>query len=176
MKSLKKELQSVSKEFDVLTAKSKALTAEFKKKAAEQLKKARAAVRPEIAARKTACALKSLTKTMEKITKAVEKFEKEQRAKNLTAKSSPHRNAGTKKKTVGRKTPVKKMPSTTKKPGKPTATDQVLKTIHGSKNGVDVPALKKKTGFDEKKIRNIVSRAFKQGKIKRVGRGIYIAA
>jgi hypothetical protein len=30
-----------------------------------------------------------------------------------------------------------------------------------------------KTGFDEKKVRNIVFKAFKGGKIKRVGRGLY---
>jgi predicted transcriptional regulator of viral defense system len=71
---------------------------------------------------------------------------------------------------------VRIMRPTTNKTAKPTATDQVLKTINRSKNGVDVPTLIKKTGLDEKKIRNIVSRAFKQGKIKRVGRGIYVAA
>lgn len=175
MKRLKNDLHSVSKEFEALTRKSKALTAELKKKAADQLEKARAAVRPEMAARKTAQALKSLTKTMEKITRAVEKFEREHAAKNLKGKSRANRKAGPRKKTVGQKTAAKKMTSATKK-AKPTATDQVLKTINRSKNGVDVPTLIKKTGFDAKKVRNIVSRAFKQGKIKRIGRGIYVAA
>jgi hypothetical protein len=32
----------------------------------------------------------------------------------------------------------------------------------------------KRTGFGEKMIRDIVYRAHKQGKIKRVGRGLYI--
>ena len=36
--------------------------------------------------------------------------------------------------------------------------------------------LKKKTGFDDKKLRNIVFRLHKLGKIKRVGRGKYTAA
>jgi predicted transcriptional regulator of viral defense system len=30
-----------------------------------------------------------------------------------------------------------------------------------------------RTGFEEKKVRNIVYRLFQQGKIKRVGRGLY---
>jgi predicted transcriptional regulator of viral defense system len=32
----------------------------------------------------------------------------------------------------------------------------------------------KKTGFDQKKVRNILNRTFKQGKIKRVDKGIYV--
>jgi hypothetical protein len=34
----------------------------------------------------------------------------------------------------------------------------------------------KKTGFEEKKVRNIVTRAFSQKKIKRAGRGVYVGA
>jgi len=48
--------------------------------------------------------------------------------------------------------------------------------IKRAKKGADVPTLIKKTGFEDKKIRNIVFRAFKQGKIKKVGRGIYAVA
>jgi hypothetical protein len=39
---------------------------------------------------------------------------------------------------------------------------------------VDVPTLKTKTGFEDKKVRNIIFRASKEGKIKKVGRGIYV--
>ena len=55
-----------------------------------------------------------------------------------------------------------------------TATDKILQIIHRSKKGVDVPTLKKKTGFDDKKVRNIVFRAAKEGRIKKSGRGIYV--
>jgi hypothetical protein len=48
--------------------------------------------------------------------------------------------------------------------------------VKRSRKGVGVPTLIKKTGFEDKKIRNIVFRAFKQGKIKRTGKGIYVAA
>jgi predicted transcriptional regulator of viral defense system len=57
-----------------------------------------------------------------------------------------------------------------------TATEQVLKIIERSRKGVDVPRLKAKTGFDDKKVRNIVFRASKEGKIKKVSRGIYVGA
>lgn len=53
------------------------------------------------------------------------------------------------------------------------ATAVVLSKIGRSKKGVDVEALIAKTGFDEKKVRNIVFRLNKLGKIKRVGRGKY---
>jgi predicted transcriptional regulator of viral defense system len=33
-----------------------------------------------------------------------------------------------------------------------------------------------KTGFDVKKVRNILARIFKEGKVKRAGRGVYVGA
>ena len=54
-----------------------------------------------------------------------------------------------------------------------TATDQVLKMVNSSKEGVDIITIKKKTGFEDKKVRNIIFRAYKEGKIQRAGRGIY---
>ena len=55
-----------------------------------------------------------------------------------------------------------------------TAADQVLDIIKRSKKGVNTATLMKKTGFDQKKVRNILQRTYKQGKIKRADRGIYI--
>jgi len=69
--------------------------------------------------------------------------------------------------------PAKKAP-VKKKAVQITATDQVLKIINGSKKGVNTATLMKKTGFDQKKVRNILNRTFKQGKIKRVDIGIYV--
>ncbi len=74
------------------------------------------------------------------------------------------------KPTKAPKAPVKK------KAVRVTATDQVLKIINRSKNGVDTATLMKKTGFDQKKVRNILQRTYKQGKIKRVDKGIYVGA
>ena len=72
--------------------------------------------------------------------------------------------------------PAKKAPKATakKKAVKVTATDQVLKIINRSKKGVDTGTLMIKTGFNQKKVRNIIQRTFKQGKIRRADKGIYV--
>ncbi len=57
-----------------------------------------------------------------------------------------------------------------------TAINVVLDVIKRSKQGIGFAAIQAKTGFDEKKIRNIIFRLNKIGKIKRKSRGIYIAA
>lgn len=72
-------------------------------------------------------------------------------------------------------TTTKKAPSR-KKTAQPTATDQVLNIIKRSKKGVNTATLMTKTGFNQKKVRNILQRTYKQGKIKRVEKGIYVGA
>ena len=56
------------------------------------------------------------------------------------------------------------------------AVDIVLDAIKNAKEGIGFAQIQNKTGFDEKKIRNIIFRLNKTGKIKRKSRGIYIAA
>jgi hypothetical protein len=56
-----------------------------------------------------------------------------------------------------------------------TAVEQVLSVIRGLKQGAGLPEIKAKTGFDDKKVRNIIFRLNKNGSIERVSRGIYIA-
>ena len=63
-----------------------------------------------------------------------------------------------------------------KKTVKVTATDQVLEIIKRSKKGVDAATMMKKTGFNQKKVTNILQRTFKAGKIKRAAKGIYVGA
>lgn len=111
--------------------------------------------------------LKTLTKKTERLTKAVAKLEKAPAA----AKRKPKAKAKTTRKAVAKKKGAAK-----KKTATLTATDQVLKIIKRSKKGVDAPTLMKKTGFEDKKIRNILFRSSKQGKIKKAGRGIYVGA
>jgi hypothetical protein len=53
--------------------------------------------------------------------------------------------------------------------------DKVLSIIKRTPKGIDVARLKTKSGFEDKKIRNIVFRLSREGLIKRVGRGIYAA-
>ena len=59
---------------------------------------------------------------------------------------------------------------------KETAIDEVLKIIKGHKKGIDTTKLKSETGFPDSKLRMIVYRAHKQGKIKRIARGVYVSA
>jgi putative endonuclease len=112
-------------------------------------------------------AVKVLERKMEKLIKEFDKGKKAKVTKKATAKP-------VKAKTIKR-LPAKKAPAK-KRPTKLTATAKVLRIINRSKKGVDVATLMKKTGFDNKKISNILHRTYKQGKIKRVGKGIYFGA
>jgi len=112
--------------------------------------------------------IQALGKTLDSLLKAVEKDEKPKAKpkKTIPAKKAPAKKAPAKK-TSAEKAPAKK------KAAQPTATDEILKIIKGSKKGVDAPTLVKKTGFNQKKVRNILFRTYKQGKIKRLDKGIY---
>ena len=104
----------------------------------------------------------AIGKKLEKLLKAVEKSEtkptKASKAKAVKAK------------------PAKKAPKAPakKKAVKVTATDQVLNIINRLKRGVDTAYLMKMTGFNQKKVTNILQRTYKQGKIKRVAKGVYV--
>ena len=56
-----------------------------------------------------------------------------------------------------------------------TAFEQVLEVIKDYNQGAGIADIKLHTGFDDKKIRNIIFRLNKNGKIKRKSRGVYIA-
>jgi predicted Rossmann fold nucleotide-binding protein DprA/Smf involved in DNA uptake len=72
-----------------------------------------------------------------------------------------------------RKAPAKpKKPVPKKKPA--TAAETVLAIINRSKKGVDTATLMKKTGYNQKKLANLVYKLRKQGKIKSVGKGVYL--
>ena len=77
---------------------------------------------------------------------------------NLNRKATNAKN-----KTAGRK-PVR------------TASDQVLEVIKRFREGVGFADIQARSGFGDKKLRNIIFRLNKLGKIKRKNRGIYIAA
>ena len=100
--------------------------------------------------------LKKLTQKTEKMANQLRKFEKAQAAKKPKAKA------------------VKK--AVAKKPAKLSASGTVLAIIKRSRKGVDKATLIKKTGFEDRKIRDITYRLRKQGKIKTVGKGLYVKA
>lgn len=53
------------------------------------------------------------------------------------------------------------------------ATESVLDLIQRSKNGIGIAEVREQTGFDDKKLRNIIFRLNKMGKIIRISRGTY---
>ena len=111
--------------------------------------------------------LKALVKKTESLMKSVDTIEKAKAIK--PKKASPKKAIKPKavKKVAAKKTPAKK------KRSKVTDTDKVLNIIKRSKKGVTTQTLIKKTGFDAKKIANMVFRATKMGKIKSVSKGVY---
>ena len=66
--------------------------------------------------------------------------------------------------------------ATSKKVAPATAADTVLAIIKRSKKGVGTAVLMEKTGYNQKKISNLVYKLRKQGKIKSVGNGVYLKA
>jgi predicted Rossmann fold nucleotide-binding protein DprA/Smf involved in DNA uptake len=58
----------------------------------------------------------------------------------------------------------------------PTAAETVYDVISRSQKGVDTSTLMKKTGYDRKKVANMVYKLGKQGKIKTVEKGVYVKA
>ncbi len=100
--------------------------------------------------------------------KSAKKGKKRQRPK-IKAKPKIRPKIKPKAKVRPRKTAVRK--------ARPlSASAEVLKIIRRHKKGVGITKLKERTGFDDIKVRNIVSKAYKEGKIKRAGRGIYVAS
>lgn len=119
----------------------------------------------DVALKAVAEGLRTIAQGMEKIAEKLE----DSVPKGKTKAKAARRTAAKPKKAAPNKKPVKKAK-------KETASDAVLKIVTGSKGGVDNKTLAEKTGFDKKKIANIVFKLRKQGKIKSVGRGVYTTA
>ncbi len=114
--------------------------------------------------------LKALVKKTESLMKTVGTIEKAKAVK--PKKASPKKAIKPKavKKVAAQNT------SATKKAAKLTDTDKFLNIIKRSKKGVTIKTIMKKTGFEVKKIRNMIFRATKMGKVKSVSRGVYVGA
>ena len=81
--------------------------------------------------------------------------------------------AATASKRKASKKPVKKTTTKTRVK-KMTAADSVLRIISKSKKGVSTAAIIEQTGYNQKKVANIIYRLKNQGKIKTVQKGIYV--
>ena len=57
-----------------------------------------------------------------------------------------------------------------------TASDKALEVIKRFKKGAGFAEIQARTGFEDKKLRNVIFRLHKDGKIVRKSRGIYIAS
>ena len=108
--------------------------------------------------------IKALAKKLDKLMVAAGKFEKANAVKTKIVKRAP----------VKKKVAAPRL--TVKKTDKLSATDAALGFIKRSKKGLDTSALVQKTGYDRRKIANIVYRLKSQGKIKSDGKGLYVAA
>ena len=118
-------------------------------------------------------AIKNAEKNAKKKSVAKKAPAKKTTAKKTTAKKAPAKRTSKAKALI--KVAAKKAPAK-KKPAKMTDADKVLNIIKRSKKGVTAQDLAKKTGFNAKKIANIVFKANKDGKIRIVSKGIYLGA
>jgi X-X-X-Leu-X-X-Gly heptad repeat protein len=91
-------------------------------------------------------------------------------AKKPPAAEKP--SAPTKKKPPAEKPAAKVSPAKAAKPV--TAIDTVMGLIAGSSKGVSTAEIKSKTGYDQKKVANIIYKLKKQNRIKSVGKGVYV--
>jgi len=55
----------------------------------------------------------------------------------------------------------------------PSASDKVFEIIRRSRQGIGIAEIREKTGYGDKKIRNIIYRLDKAGRITRIRRGVY---
>ena len=106
--------------------------------------------------------LKTLAKGVEAIAEKVDEVSKSQEPKKAKTSTS------TKKVKAVKKASKKKTATSA------TDTDQVLALIGRSKKGVSTATIMQKTGYNQKKIANIVYRLRKQKKIKSVDKGVYV--
>ena len=129
--------------------------------------------------------LKSLTKVTEKIARRLQKIEKAQAAKKAKvktkakkAKKKVAKKRVAKKRVTKRRVVKKKVAKerVAKKSKKVTALDTVMGIIKKSKKGVDTVTLRKKTGFERRKLRDLIYRLNKQGRIKSERKGFYVKA
>jgi hypothetical protein len=122
----------------------------------------------EIFLKTAAEALKALGKALETIGERMEELARAEREEKTPAEP-----AEPAEKTIAIKAEEEEAPPKEKRV---TAAQAVLDVIKRSRKGVDTATLKEKTGFNEKKIRNVIYKLKSDGKIKSERRGIYTKA
>ncbi|MCD6560677.1 MAG: hypothetical protein J7L16_02830 [Deltaproteobacteria bacterium] len=107
--------------------------------------------------------LQSVVKNLKLIAEKVEKIEAKL---NIPGKATEENKAA----------PVSPKKAVVKKAAKVTASQTLYAIIARSKKGVSSATLKKKTGFNDQKIRDNIYRLRKQNKIESIDKGVYIKA
>ena len=118
--------------------------------------------------------LKALSYKVDKLIVTAGKSEKAKPIKKTKAK--PVKKAAANK-NLPKSKPAKKVAvrkPAPKKVIKVTATDTVFAVIKESKNGVNTATLMEKTGFNRKKIANIIMVLKKKGQVKSPEKGVYV--
>ena len=124
--------------------------------------------------------LNALAKRVDKLVAALEKADAKKPAKaKAVKKAAPKKDAPKKaapKKAVPKKAAPKKAAPKKAAAKKVTAAETVYSVIAKLKNGTDTAGLVKKTGYDKKKVANIIFKLKKQGKITSPKKGLYVTA
>jgi len=155
-KNLKKDLQVISREIKALLNKVEKVIVAVDK--LEKAKVVKAKPVRKAAVKKPAAKAKPVRKAA---------------VKKPVAKAKPVRKAAVKKAAV-KKAAVKKPAA--KKTAQLSAVDTAFGFIKRYKKGISTAALMEKTGFDQKKVYNIIYKLNSLGKIKSVGKGVYVKA
>lgn len=121
----------------------------------------------EIAITEAKSFLKTVSDGLKILARGVENLAKQV---DTLAEAQPEKPAGT---AESKKTRPAGKNGKRRKGARASATDAVFRRISNAKKGISTETLAGKTGFDKKKIQNIVYRLKKQGKIKSAGKGIY---
>ena len=124
-----------------------------------------------------ATSLKVMAKGIDVLAEKMNEILKDQ-AKKEKAPKKPASKTKSKTKPVRKAHAKKAVPKTTSEStpqGKvlKTAVGTVLEAIKDSEQGINTAVLIEKTGFDQKKIANIIFKLKKQGKITTVRKGVY---
>ncbi len=126
--------------------------------------------------------LKTLAQGVEAIADKVDEAAKTKSKRKVTVNTSaaPAKQAPAAKKSAApleKKAPVAKpaaKASAQKTAKRVTAVDTVMTLISNSGKGVSAADIKSKTGFDQKKVANIVYKLKKKNKIKSIDKGVYV--
>ena len=108
-----------------------------------------------------------------------EEEEKKEKPEKETPVTPVERTAGSKEPEVASSEPVSPKPSPHEAPEDTqsiSATETILQRILRARNGVDIETLIKETGYDRRKIYNIIYRLKKRNQVKNKSKGVYSKA